>query len=88
MNIVLFTLTALIVSLLCLLYLRKSDPKRRRVYRLGVWDKKRYESTAWILCFLPGFTLLFIAEYSAFILWFAALSLLGWAVAIKKPTLQ
>ena len=88
MSIQLITLIALSLSLLCLLYLRKSDPKLRRVYRLTQWGKKRYANTAWFLCFLPGVVLLSVTQYSAFIMWFAALSLVGWALAIMKPTQQ
>lgn len=85
MSVELATLLALVVSLLCLLYLRNSDPKRRRVYRLSVCGKKRYVTLGWILCFLPGVLLLSFELYSSFIMWFVALSLVGWIVALPKP---
>ncbi|OUR74601.1 hypothetical protein A9Q78_00250 [Methylophaga sp. 41_12_T18] len=79
------TLFALVTSLICLLYLRNTDPKRRRVFRLTKWDSKRYSGLAWLLCFVPGVALLVTAQYPAFIMWFAALSVVGWLVALPKP---
>ncbi|PCJ33166.1 MAG: hypothetical protein COA90_00600 [Gammaproteobacteria bacterium] len=85
MSVQLITLLACAVSFTCLVYLRNRDPKRRRVFRLAVWDKKRYPTLAWLLCFIPGVVLLYIEQYSAFIMWLAALSLIGWTVALPKP---
>lgn len=79
------TLLALAASLFCLLYLRNSDPKRRRVFRLTKWDKKRYVTFAWLLCLFPGILLLVVEYYASFIMWFAALSFLGWIIALPKP---
>lgn len=79
------TLLALTVSLVSLLYLRHVDAKRRRAFHLPVWGTKRYSTQAWVLCLLPGLVLLGMAMYAAFIMWFAAFSLVGWIVALKKP---
>lgn len=85
MNTVILTLLALSVSGLSLVYLRASDPKLRRVYGLPGWGTKRYVNSALFVCFLPGLALLVLPNFSAFIMWFAALSLVGWGVALKKP---
>ncbi|PHS32334.1 MAG: hypothetical protein COA95_03345 [Methylophaga sp.] len=85
MSIEFITLLALAVSFICLFYLRESDPKRRRAFHLAKWAKKRYVTTAWLLCLSPGALLLFMEYYSPFIMWSAALSLVGWALALPKP---
>lgn len=85
MNNEIATLMALTVSLLCLLYLRNTDPKRRRVYRLPVLEKARWPSLGWLMCLLPGAVLLYAENYAALIMWFAALSVVGWCIALPKP---
>jgi hypothetical protein len=85
MNTVILTLLALTISGLSLVYLRASDPKLRRVYGLLRWGTKRYVNAALFVCFLPGLVLILLANFSAFIMWFAALSLVGWGIALKKP---
>lgn len=85
MTVAMATLFALVVSLLSLLYLSKTDPKRRRVHDQPVWHKARYQKVAWLLSMLPGGVLLSLGAYAAFIMWFAAFSLIGWLVAIPKP---
>jgi hypothetical protein len=85
MNTVILTLLALSISGLSLVYLRASDPKLRRVYGLAGWGTKRHVNAALVVCFLPGLALILLANFSAFIMWFVALSLVGWGVAVKKP---
>ncbi len=85
MNTEILTFLSLLVSFAALLYLRNSDPKLRRVYGLSSWGTKRYVKQALFICLAPGIFLLLIACYSAFIMWFAAFSLVGWIVAWKKP---
>lgn len=80
-----FTILALAVSLAAMCYLRHSDPKRRRAHRLPAWQQKRYPSLGWILSIVPGLVLLLLKAYAAFIMWFAAYSLLGWLIALPKP---
>lgn len=85
MLITITTLMALIASLSFLFYLRNTDSKRRRSHHLPAWEKQRYTKQAWILSLLPGMVLLCIQSYAAFIMWFAAFSLIGWFVALPKP---
>lgn len=83
MNSSVIALLALCFSLACLIYLRQSDPKRRRVLSLPLWSKRRYVKQAWFLFFLPGAVLIYLHSFSAFIIWFASLSLLGWLIVIS-----
>jgi hypothetical protein len=85
MTIEIATLLALVISFASLLYLRNTDAKRRRVFNLPVWTHPKFQILAWGVCVLPGIILLYLALYSPFIMWFAALSLLGWFVALPKP---
>lgn len=82
---VIFTLLAMAVSLVAMLYLRNTDPKRRRSHRLPVLHQKRHQSLGWILSVIPGVVLLLLHVYPAFIMWFAAFSLIGWLIALPKP---
>ncbi|HDY85445.1 hypothetical protein LCGC14_0560460 [marine sediment metagenome] len=79
------TLLALLVSLAALVYLRNTDTKRRRVFKLPLWTKPKFDFIAWSVCLLPSVVLLCLELYGPFIMWFAALSLLGWFVALPKP---
>jgi amino acid transporter len=78
------TLIALVISCVALVYLRNTDTKRRRVFNLPLWTKPQFQLYAWSVCLLPGIILLYLAMYAPFIMWFAALSLLGWFVALPK----
>jgi hypothetical protein len=80
-----FTLSALAISALFIAYLSVSDPKRRRVYGLANWGTKRYTKEAWCMSLLPGFILITLQSYAAFIMWMAAMSLVGWLIALPKP---
>lgn len=86
MNNIAITLLALGVSFLAMLYLRNTDPKRRRSHRLPTLSKKRYQRLGWILSLTPGLVLLLLHVYPAFIMWFAAFSLIGWFIALPKPS--
>lgn len=81
----LVTLAALCLSLLCLIYLRNTDPKRRRVYRLNALTGSRLSALGWLLCLIPGVVLFYLEFYGPFIMWFAALSVIGWLVSLPKP---
>lgn len=87
MSVEINTLMALAVSLIALFYLKQVDPKRRRVYRLPKMTRgeKKYTRIAWLFSLIPGLVLLVMQDYSEFIMWFAAYSLLGWLVALPKP---
>ncbi len=85
MNVTVLTAIAMTVSVIALLYLRNTDAKRRRSHHLPAWDKPRYAVLAWLFSCLPGVTLLLLQAYAAFIMWYAAYSLVGWLVALPKP---
>lgn len=85
MSSVAITLIALLFSATAMFYLRHTDAKRRRSHRLAAWPQKRYAKTAWALSLLPGAILLLTKTSAAFIMWFAAFSLIGWLIALSKP---
>lgn len=85
MTIEIATLIALTITFSALVYLRNSDTKRRRVFNLPRWTRPKFQLLAWSICLLPGVILLYLTLYAPFIMWFAALSLLGWIVALPKP---
>lgn len=79
------TLMGLAVSSVTLLYLRNTNTKRRRIYNLPKLTRPDFQAVAWLVCLLPGLILLSLALYSSFIMWFMALSLVGWGVAVPQP---
>jgi hypothetical protein len=78
------TLIALAVSLAAFMYLRLTDPRTRQVYRLPPSSAKRHTGLAWGVSLLPGVALLLTGQNAPFVMWFAALPLLGWLVALPK----
>lgn len=79
------TLIALAVSLVAFVYLRLTDPRIRQVYRLPASSTKRYTGLAWLISLLPGVILLLTGQNTPFVMWFAAVPLIGWLVALPKP---
>ncbi len=86
MNILGITLISLAVSSVFLYRLRQLDPKRRRIHKLAkmTQDKERTR-LLWLLVFSPALPLLIGKLFSALIMWFAGLFLLGWMMAVIKP---
>ena len=76
-----WTLAALAVSLGALIFVRAHDPKRRRVLGLAAGTAPSYSGLGWAVAFFPGVALLAIGNPAAFILWIAALTVLGWLMA-------
>lgn len=87
MNSVVVTLLALVISAVAMFYLRNTDSKRRRSHRQPTWPNRRYVKFAWAISLLPGVILLLVKAAGAFIMWFAAYSLIGWLIARAKPKL-
>jgi len=85
MSIEIATLMALATSFVALVYLRNSDTKRRRVFKLPLWTQPKFNVLAWSVCLLPSVILIYFEMYAPFIMWFATLSLLGWVIALPKP---
>lgn len=82
---VLATLAAILVSLAGIILLIASDPKRRRVF--GLPEARRRPATlACLLILAPGAALLIAGQSAAFVMWLAAVPLVGWALAAVPPT--
>ena len=80
----LYTLAALLASLVGLGYLTVFDPKRRRVFKLPPRER-RWAGPAWILVLAPGAVLLAAGEGAAFVIWLGAAAVLGWLMATGRP---
>lgn len=79
------TFFAILLSSVCLLYLRNTDPKRHSAHRLPAPTHRRHTLLAWLLCLSPSLFLLMFEYYAPLILWFSALTILGWLIALPKP---
>lgn len=71
----------LVISVLCLVVLGVTDPKR-----LGRRGTKKvqsyYRRSLVLLSLLPGIWLLFNLEGAFFLIWFGSVSMAGWIVAL------
>lgn len=83
---ILVTLLSLLFSGVALAYLNHTDAKRRRTYKLPVYEKKQMRQWAWWLVFLPCPFLMLSEQWAAFVMWATAISLVGWGLAVRKPT--
>lgn len=85
---VIATFLALALSLIGLIFLCIHSPKRRRVYDL---PKRPKTSLTWlmaILVFIPIPLLVYFGQNSALVMWLAAMPLVGWLVALKRPAVK
>ena len=80
----LVTLTAVVMTLLGLVYLTITDPKRRRAFKLGPRDRG-FAIPAYCLVFGPGPALLIAGEGAAFVIWFGVVTVAGWLLAARTP---
>lgn len=88
MNHLLMTLPFIIYSLLIILLLASSDPRRRQLFsktgvqsRLNVYlSSTSRKLLAWSLL-LPLIPLVFMANYAGILMYAGALTVLGWAVS-------
>lgn len=85
-----YFLTATAVSCLGLVLLLRFNKKRQRVYFKGRPQRGSHTLTlgGWLLVLIPGVALLFLGQWSAFLSWFGGLTVIGWLVAVKKPTAE
>ena len=80
----LITLAAVIMTLLGLIYLTITDPKRRRAFKLGPRDRD-FAIPAYFLVFGPGPALLIASEGAAFVIWLGVVTVAGWLLAARTP---
>lgn len=80
-------LLAVAASVAALAWLAASDPKRRRVFGFApVAQRRRRLSIAALV--LPGVLLAATGVWAGFVIWLAALTVLGWCLAALSPTRQ
>lgn len=76
------TLWLCLLTLTCLIWMARLDPKRRRVQRLP-----KIRQRPWLrrsisgLCLLPGLTLIFLGAWPSFLIWLGVSTLSGWLIA-------
>lgn len=80
----LLTTLAIAVSTLGVAHLTATDPKRQRVFGLHAPNRNRRQ-LAWAGVYLPGLLLLIFDAWSAALMWFGGLPLVGWAIAATAP---
>lgn len=81
------TIVATLVSTFAIWLSSQRDPKRRRV--AGLEKVETSPLVRWgllALSFAPGAILLAIGNISGFICWFAAITVTGWIVAVRRPS--
>ena len=76
---------AVAITASALAYLAASDPKRRRAFRLTPWTRPRHSATAWCLALAPGLVLLLFDTAAGFVLWFGAVTVIGWSISAMNP---
>lgn len=84
MTTVIVTLAAILLSLAGIAVLAATDPKRRRVFGLPE-ARRRPAALACLLTLAPGAALLIAGQSAAFVMWLAAVPLIGWGLAALPP---
>ncbi len=79
------TLTAVLVSAGAVAYLMATDPKRRRAFDRPEPVRGRSPWAASLILFLPGIVLGYLGNWSAFTIWFAAITVIGWGMVAVSP---
>lgn len=83
---ILVTLLSLLFSGLGLAYLNHTDAKRRRTYKLPAYQKPQLRKWVWWLVLVPCPLLILFGQWAALVMWATAISLVGWGLAVRKPT--
>lgn len=81
----LIIIAALAASLAALIHLARTDPKRRRVFGLPEYQRKRRSRLLLAVLIVPGITLLATGDAAGFTIWLGALTVTGWGVAALDP---
>lgn len=86
MTVLLVTTIAIIISLSGIALLASQNAKRRRAGGLGAHTPKRVTvMLGYCLLLAPIALLTALGQTTPFILWFAALSVAGWLLALRQP---
>ncbi|MEM8985128.1 MAG: hypothetical protein AAGC95_00245 [Pseudomonadota bacterium] len=87
MTTVAYSLLTVVFSTMFLLQLRRIDPKRARVLDrdtalvFGGTSKPLF----WGLVFAPAIMLLSLGDIAALVVWFAAITVIGWLISLQHP---
>ena len=85
MTSLLLTLGSIVVSYAALLVVRSVDPKRRRVTGQDAVDYRLRYTCGWLFAVLPLGPLVLLGNVAAVFCWFAAMTVIGWSVALQRP---
>jgi hypothetical protein len=85
MSAALATLLASLVSVAGIVLLAAFNPKRRRSFGLAQRNSRAATALGWALILAPLIWLLARGETAPVMLWFGAVSVAGWAVAMRRP---
>lgn len=75
---------ALAISTAAILYLRATDAKRRRAFKLEP-VMRRWPRLAKTLLWLPGITLIALGNTAGVLIWLGGITVVGWGVAAITP---
>lgn len=80
------TFGAIAVSTVAILWLRHIDPKRARVLNRSVTGEppKFIRPLGWTFTLLPMAALIALGNIAALIIWFAAMTVIGWLLAGQR----
>ena len=76
------TLVAVLVSLICLVLLAKTDLKRHRRDGDGLIASPGLRRALGWICFAPCLPLFFMESYTALLVWSGVVFILGWLLAV------
>lgn len=80
---------AIIWSICAILWLARTNAKRRRVHGLGPVSRPVPPWMGWVLCLLPGLALLIFGTNADVVNWMGAVCAFGWlSVAVTPARLQ
>lgn len=84
----LYSLLAITFSTLAVLWLRRGDIKRARVLNkpIPVNRTKTIVVTGWLAVLLPVAPLILIGNLVALVVWFGAMTVVGWILAANRPS--
>ncbi|MEM8553497.1 MAG: hypothetical protein AAGF71_01590 [Pseudomonadota bacterium] len=77
---------SIVLSLVGLVYLASTDPKRRRAHGQSPVNRRLFLWPARLFVFGPGIVLIAIAHWSGLAIWAGAVTVLGWIMAAVSPS--
>ncbi|MEM8654329.1 MAG: hypothetical protein AAGF36_06250 [Pseudomonadota bacterium] len=78
-------MAAILISLICIGWMARFDPKRRRSFGLSPRAIPVSRRVIWVGMVLPGLLLALAGQSAGFVLWLSALCVFGWLVVRVPP---